>query len=317
MVMMLIDGELREKPKSADGKFRRLDSGIRHWIQPEATAEFPAEADRYHLYTSTACPWCHRVMIMRTLKGLQNIITTTEMHTLMSDSSWQIDPDLFDDTAGVPCDEYVYEVYLRANPNYTGPITVPVLLDKKTKRIVNNDSADIMRMFNSAFESIVPSATDYYPIDLQKDIDEMNTLIYGPVNAGVYRAGFATTQAAYDEAIANLFDTLDQLDHRLKSQRYLIGDQITEADWRLFTTLIRFDAVYVTHFKTDRRRIADYAHLGPYLRELYQVPGIAGTIDMERMRTHYFHSHLHINPNGIVSVGPELDLLKPHGRSEL
>ncbi len=233
----------------------------------------------------------------------------------MGPVGWQIDPDLFDETSGVPRDEYIYEVYLRSDTDYTGSISVPILFDKKTKRIVNNDSADIMRMLNSAFEHLVPSDTDYCPAEIQNEIDEMNAFLHGPVNAGVYRAGFATKQEAYDEAISDLFGTLDKLDHRLKSQRYLIGNQITEADWRLFTTLIRFDAVYVTHFKTDRRRIADYANLCPYLRELYQVPGIAGTVDMDRMRAHYFCSHLHVNPNGIVSVGPDFDLLKPHGRS--
>ena len=315
--MMLVDGVLRETPKSADGKFRRINSGIRNWIQSEADAEFPAEAGRYHLYTSTACPGCHRTRIMRALKGLQDLITTTEMHSLMREAGWQIDTDLFDESAGVPFDEYVYQVYLRADPRYTGPISVPILYDKKTRRIVNNESADIMRMFNSAFEQIAPSGTDYYPADHRDEIDAISDLIYGPINAGVYRAGFATTQTAYDEAVADLFDTLDELDQRLSLQRYLVGNQITEADWRLFTTLIRFDAVYVTHFKTDRCRVVDYANLGPYLRELYQVPGIAGTIDMKRMREHYFHSHIHINPYGITAVGPALALTGRHGRENV
>ncbi|MGH1483338.1 MAG: glutathione S-transferase family protein [Geminicoccales bacterium] len=314
MAKMLIDGVLAEKPRSRDGKFIRMGSGYRGWIRPKADAEFPAEAGRYHLYISMACPWSHRTTIMRALKGLQDVITVTPMIPFVGDESWKIDTSAHDPDAGVPNDDFLYQVYLRTDPNYTGPITVPVLLDKKTGRIVNNDSADIMRMLNSAFDGIVEPGPDSYPQDLRQDIDRISEEFYGPVNNGVYRAGFATTQDAYDEAVSALFEELDRLDTLLGTQRYLAGDRITEADWRLFTTLVRFDPVYATHFKTDRKRIVDYANLAPYLRELYQVAGVSGTIEMDAIRQHYFQSHVHINPHGIISAGPEVDLDLPHGR---
>ena len=315
MAKMLIDGALADKPTSADGRFVRVAGGFRDWIEPDGNAAFPAEAGRYHLYVSMACPWCHRITVVLALKGLEDLISVTQMDPVMGEESWKIDQAAFDPDAGIESDEFMYQVYLRTDPNYTGPITVPVLFDKKTGHIVNTDSAEIMRMLNTAFNDITGSNLDLYPGHLRSEIDRINELIFVPVNNGVYRAGFATSQAAYDEAIATLFDTLDELDRLLGERRYLAADRITEADWRLFTTLIRFDPVYVTHFKTDRKRIADYAHLGPYLRDLYQVPGIAGTIDMDHIRRHYFQSHKHINPYGIIATGPELDLLTPHGRS--
>ncbi|GHB43577.1 glutathione-dependent reductase [Pseudovibrio japonicus] len=317
MAMMLINGELREKPVSTDGKLIRFNSDIRHWIEPHEGAEFPVEAGRYHLYTSHACPWCHRAMVMRALTGLESAISITEMHPFMGEKGWQIDQSLFDEAAGVPRDEFIFEVYLRALPRYTGPLTVPLLVDKKTGKIVSNNSADIMRMLNTSFGALASSPVNYHPDELSHEIDEISGLIQNTVNSGVYKAGFATSQAAYTEAVSELFDTLDKLDNLLGYQRYLVGHQITEADWRLFATLIRFDAVYVTHFKTDLRRIADYTNLGPYLRELYQIPGIAETVNFKRMREHYFRSHLQINPNGIIPIGPELDLTKPHGRDHI
>ena len=314
MAKMLIDGVLAEKPKSGDGKFVRMGSGFRGRIEPEADAEFPAEAGRYHLYVSMACPWSHRTTILRSLKGLTDIITVTQMEPLVGEESWKIDTSGYDPEAGVPRDEFAYQVYLRSDPKYTGPITVPILLDKKTGRIVSNDSADIMRMLNSAFDGVVGPDLDFYPQALRQEIDRISEGIYGAVNNGVYRAGFATTQASYDEAVTALFEELDRLDALLGTRRYLTGDRITEADWRLFTTLVRFDPVYVTHFKTDRKRVADYPNLAPYLRELYQVPGVSGTIEFGPIRQHYFQSHTHINPHGIVSVGSEMNLNQPHAR---
>ncbi|UWR47295.1 glutathione S-transferase family protein (plasmid) [Phaeobacter inhibens] len=314
MAKMLIDGILTEKPKPGDGVFRRMSSGFRNRIEPQAEAEFPAEVGRYHLYVSMACPWSHRTTILRALKGLEKIITVTQMLPMAGPDGWQIDAAAHDPTAGVPRDEYLYQVYQRADPSHTGPVTVPVLLDKKACRIVSNDSGDIMRMLNSGFDELAGATPDFYRSDLQQDIDRISTEIYGPVNNGVYRAGFATTQAAYDAAITDLFGKLDELDALLGTRRYLTGKRITEADWRLFTTLVRFDPVYATHFKTDRKRIADYRNLGPYLRDLYQVPGVAATIDMEAIRQHYFLSHRHINPHGIISAGPHQDLSHPHGR---
>ena len=317
MGKMLIDGQLRDKPSSKDGRFRRFDSGFRDWVSRDGTTEFPAEAGRYHLYISQACPWSHRTTIMRALKGLETVISITEMDAFMGDEGWRIDQTAFEENANVARDRFLYEVYLRAAPNYSGPITVPLLWDKQRQRIVSSESADILRMLNSAFTDFAEPSPDYYPPSLRTEIDRMNAVVYEAVNNGVYRAGFATTQEAYEEAIAKLFSTLGELDARLGHQRYLTGDVITEADWRLFTTLIRFDPVYVTHFKTDRRRIADYPHLGPYLRELYQVPGIAATVDLPHIRRHYFHSHRRLNPNGIIATGPPLDFTQPHGREAL
>ena len=317
MAKMLIDGELADKPKSGDGRFVRMGSGYKSQIEPGASAEFPAASGRYHLYVSMACPWSHRATIMLGLKGLKDIITVTQMDPIMGEESWKIDQESFDPGAGVPRDDFMYQVYARNDPSYTGPITVPVLLDKKTGTIVNNDSAEIMRILNSAFDGITGSTIDFYPHALRSEIDRINELVHGPVNNGVYRAGFATTQEAYDEAIRSLFSTLDELDRQLGTRRYLTGSEITEADWRLFTTLIRFDPVYVTHFKTDRKRIIDYPNLGPYLRRLYQVEGVAGTIDMDHIRRHYFQSHRHINPTGIIAVGPEFDLDQPKSHYQL
>lgn len=317
MAMMLINGQLHEKPKSSDGTYRPISSDIRNWIEPDAAAEFPVEENRYHLYTSHACPWCHRVMVMRSLMGLQRIISVSEMHPIMEDKGWRIDQTLFDDAAGVSRDAFLYEVYLRAFPQYTGTLTVPLLVDKKTNKIVSNNSADIMRMLNRSFAGLASSSTNYYPAALRSEIDELAEFIQENVSSGVYRAGFATSQSAYDAAVSKSFEALDLLEVRLSVRRYLAGTQITEVDWKFFATLIRFDAVYVTHFKTDLWRITDYPNLSSYLRELYQHPGIAETVNFQRMREHYFRSHRHLNPAGIVSIGPQSDLLKPHGRDQI
>ncbi|WP_282608824.1 glutathione S-transferase family protein [Pelagibius sp. Alg239-R121] len=314
MGKMLKNGELHSKSSDLNGQFVRADSGFRDWVSRDGSTDFPAEADRYHLYVSIACPWSHRTMIMRTLKGLEKVITVTTMDALLGEESWRLDQKSFDETAGVPRDTFLYEVYLRAAPRYSGTITVPLLWDKKTRRIVSNESADIMRMLNSAFDDFVTFPTDYYPGDLRPEIDRINAMVYDAISNGVYRAGFAASQDAYDESVNTLFEALDNLELLLSHRRYLAGNRITEADWRLFTTLVRFDPVYVTHFKTDRKRIADYPNLSAYLRELYQVPGISGTIDIPHIRRHYFLSHRHLNPSGIIPAGPEGNLDGPHGR---
>ncbi|MGV6858906.1 MAG: glutathione S-transferase family protein [bacterium] len=309
------------KWKTDKGEFVRAVSGFRHWVTPDGSpgpsgqGGFAAEPDRYHLYISHACPWAHRTMIFRQLKGLQDIISVSVVHPIMPEESW-----VFGEYPGSTLDEvngahYLYENYLRAEPGFTGLVTVPVLWDKKTGTIVNNESSEIIRMFNSAFNADAGNPTlDFYPVDLRTQIDEINEVVYENVNNGVYRCGFATTQAAYEEAFDSLFDTLDDLDQRLSSQRYLVGDRITEADWRLFTTLVRFDAVYVGHFKANRQRLIDYPNLWAYTRELYQMPGVVDTVNMDHIKTHYYVSHTSINPTRIVPKGPAIDFVAPHGR---
>lgn len=306
------------------GEFVRVTSDFRNWVTPDGspgpTGEggFAAEPGRYHLYVSHACPWAHRTMIFRALKGLEDAITVSVVHPLMPAESW-----VFGEYPGATPDtvngaQYMYEIYQMADANFDNLVTVPVLWDKQRKTIVNNESAEIIRMLNSAFDeccSGVHSEVDFYPPALREEIDDTNALVYAKVNNGVYRAGFATTQKAYERAFDSLFDTLEELEDRLASQRYLVGDQITEADWRLFTTLVRFDAVYVGHFKCNKKRLVDYPNLWAYTRELYQVPGVAQTINMDHIKLHYYGSHKNINPTGIVPKGPKLDFLKPHGRA--
>ena len=312
-------GELKVKK----GEFIRSESSFRNWVTsdgsagPSGDAGFIAEPDRYHLYVSYACPWAHRTLIFRALKGLQDIISVSVVHPLMPSESW-----LFGDYPGATIDHinhahYLYENYLKADPNFDGLVTVPVLWDKKRETIVNNESSEIIRMLNSAFDEFSNSELDFYPEALRAQIDEINDIVYDNINNGVYRAGFATTQAAYDKAFDQLFDTMDYLEQRLSEQRYLVGKQITEADWRLFTTLVRFDAVYYNHFKTNKKRLIDYPNLWAYTRELYQVPGIAETVNMDHIKYHYFASHRSINPTGIVPKGPEIDFMLPHGRETL
>jgi glutathionyl-hydroquinone reductase len=309
--------------KSTGGEFVRQDSVFRNWVTvdgaagPSGEGGFAAEAGRYHLYVSLACPWAHRTLIFRALKGLGEVISVSVVHPHMLANGWEFaDCDAGDFAVGDPllgCD-YLYQVYLRARPDYSGRATVPVLWDKQRDTIVSNESADIIRMLNSAFEALASSDLDFYPAELREEIDAVNARVYRCVNNGVYRCGFATTQAAYEEAFAELFEALDWLDERLATRRYLLGERITEADWRLFTTLLRFDPVYYGHFKANLRRIRDYRQLSGYLRELYQVAGVAPTVNFRHIKQHYYYSHRTINPTGIVPVGPQLDLDAPHDR---
>ena len=309
--------------KSSGGRFVRKTPHFRNWITADGSAGpsgeggFKAEAGRYHLYVSLACPWAHRTMIFRALKGLEEMISVSVVHWYMADKGWT-----FKVGDGVVADaennaEYMYQVYTAALSDYSGRVTVPVLWDKQNKTIVSNESPEIIRMFNTAFDSIGATAGDYYPEALRAEIETLNDRIYETVNNGVYKSGFATTQEAYNEAIVPLFETLDFLDKRLSSQRYLTGNTITEADWRLFTTLVRFDPVYVGHFKCNIRRIVDYKHLSAYVRDLFQQPGVAATVNMEHIKNHYYASHETINPTRIIPTGPELDFMLPHDRDQL
>ncbi len=299
--------------KDSGGEFRRQDSRFRNWLTadgepgPNGEPGFKAERGRYHLYVSLACPWAHRTLIFRELKALQEYIDVIVVEPLMLENGWEVRDPLY----GF---DYVYQLYLKADPRYEGRVTVPMLWDRQTQAIVNNESADIIRMFNTAFNDLTGNSDDYYPEPLQEKINTINERIYETVNNGVYRAGFATTQAAYEAAYYALFDSLSWVEGLLKQQRYLIGEQLTEADWRLFTTLIRFDAVYYGHFKTNRQLVAQYPAISGYVRELYQVPGIAETVDFEHIKLHYYGSHESINPTGIVPVGPQQDFTAAHGR---
>ncbi|ASA54774.1 glutathione S-transferase family protein [Vibrio gazogenes] len=298
--------------KSQQGRFVREDAGFRHWVKHDPDAQFQPESGRYHLYVSLACPWAHRTLIFRQLKALNDHIDVTIVCPDMMSEGWTfgIPEPLFGHTR-------LHQIYTRAKPDYTGRVTVPVLWDKKTNTIVSNESSEIIRMFNSEFNHLTGNSLDFYPKSLQAAIDQWNDRIYPNVNNGVYRCGFATTQDAYEEAYESLFEELDKIDAHLAGSRYLVGNQLTEADWRLFTTLIRFDAVYVGHFKCNKRRIADYEHLSGYLKELYQIPGIQDTTDFYHIKRHYYFSHTGINPTQVVPAGPELDLLSPHGRAHL
>jgi putative glutathione S-transferase len=306
--------------RNKDGRFVRLPTTFRNFVTADGSAGptgeggFPAETGHYHLYVSLACPWAHRTLIFRKLKKLEDVISVSVVEPVLSKLGWEFGtgPGATLDT--VNGKSTLGEIYLLTNPRYTGRVTVPVLWDKKRRTIVNNESSEIIRMLNSAFDAFTDVRTDYYPLVLRAEIDRINDVVYANVNNGVYRAGFATTQAAYEEAARVLFATLDQLEERLSRQRYLVGRQITEADWRLFTTLARFDAVYYSHFKCNLRRIADYPNLWNYLRELYQVPGVADTVSLDHIKRHYYGSHLKINPSGIVPIGPLLDFTLPHDR---
>jgi len=321
---LLVDGQWQDKwydTEASSGRFVREDAGFRNWVTADGSAGptgvggFKAEANRYHLYVSLACPWAHRTTIYRKLKGLEDMISLSVVHPFMGDKGWT-----FAEGAGVIADpivnaDYLYEVYIAAKPNYTGRVTVPILWDKKTNTIVSNESSEIIRMLNSAFDEVGATDVNFLPKALLAEIDTINEFVYSAVNNGVYKAGFATTEAAYKEAVVTLFDALDTLEARLADQRYLLGDTITEADWRLFTTLVRFDAVYVGHFKCNIRRIVDYPNLWGYLRDLYQVPGIAETVSIEHIKAHYYTSHANINPTRIIPVGPVLDFNEPHDRA--
>ncbi len=324
---LLIDGQWHDQwydTKSSNGKFVRTEAQYRHWITrdgsagPTGDAGFRAEPGRYHLYVSLACPWAHRTLIVRALKGLQDQISFDVVHPLMLEHGWTFDSDFSAATGDrVNQKQFMHQIYTLCESDYTGRVTVPVLWDKQNQTIVSNESSEIIRMLNTGFNEIGATDLDLCPQSLQSEIDHWNQFIYEPVNNGVYKAGFATTQAAYDEAVVKLFEHLDRLEERLTSRRYLLGEQLTETDIRLFTTLIRFDPVYVQHFKCDRRRIAEYPALANYLRDIYQLPGVAETCDLDHIRHHYYRSHPTINPHGIISYGPEFDLMAPHGRESL
>jgi putative glutathione S-transferase len=323
---LLIDGRWHDQWYDTDanqGRFERSRSRFRNWITadgtpgPDGEGGFAAEPGRYHLYVSLACPWAHRTLILRRLKGLDAMIGVSVVHWLMADHGWT-----FEHGPGVVADpefgvQRLYQLYQKADPAYSGRVTVPVLWDRQRRTIVSNESADIIRMFNSAFDGVGAAAGDYYPAPLRAQIDAVNERVYDTVNNGVYKAGFATTQDAYEEAVRPLFATLDWLEARLAGQRYLCGTRVTEADWRLFTTLLRFDPVYHGHFKCNLKRIVDYPNLCGYLRELYQWPGVAGTVDFDHIKGHYYGSHATINPTGIVPLGPRQDLMAAHGRGHL
>ena len=321
---LLIDGVWRDEwydTRASGGRFVRPRTRFREWVTPDGaagptgSAGFAAGPGRYHLYVSLACPWAHRTLIMRVLKGLEPLVPVSVVHWRMLDRGWT-----FEDGPGVVPDpvhgaEYLYEVYLAADPAYSGRVTTPVLWDRQTGTIVSNESSEILRMFNSAFDAVGASVGDYCPPDLRNEIDRLNERIYGTVNDGVYKAGFATTQAAYDDAVGPLFETLGWLEARLARQRYLCGDRLTEADIRLLVTLLRFDLVYYSHFKCNARRIADYPNLSGYARDLYQTPGVAATFNAMHAKRHYYESHRTLNPSGIVPVGPAVDFGAPHDRA--
>ncbi len=324
---LLVDGVWQDNwydTKSSDGKFVRDQAKFRNWVTsdgspgPSGEGGFPAESGRYHLYVSYACPWAHRTLIFRALKELEEHISVSVVHPLMKGDGWTFGTDYDGATGDTLLEkEFLRDVYVAAWPDMTGRVTVPILWDKVRGTIVSNESSEIIRMLNVAFNDITGNTLDFYPEDLRAAIDVINEPIYDNVNNGVYKSGFATTQAAYDEAVTALFGELDHIEGVLSRQRYLTGDRITEADWRLWTTLVRFDAVYVGHFKTNIRRLSDYPALWAYTRELYQWPGVAQTTRMDHIRYHYYASHETINPTGIVPVGPDLDFTEPHGREAL
>lgn len=322
---LLVDGTWQDQwydTKKSGGKFVRTNASFRNWITADGSAGpsgeggFKAEAGRYHLYVSYACPWAHRTLIYRTLKGLDSMIDVSFVHWFMGENGWTFQADdkgivgnkLFDS-------DYMYEVYLKADPKFSGRVTVPVLWDKQQQTIVSNESSEIIRMFNSAFDGVGAKAGDFYPAHLQTDIDALNDRIYNTVNNGVYKCGFATLQKSYDEAVQPLFETLEVLETQLTDQRFLYGAQPTEADWRLFPTLLRFDSIYVGHFKCNLKRLIDFPNLWSYARDLYQWPGIAETVHIDHAKDHYFQSHETINPTRIVPAGPIVDWELPHGRS--
>ncbi len=317
---MLVDGVWQDRwydTARTGGRFVRSQARFRNWVTPDGapgpTGEggFAAEPGRYHLYISRACPWAHRTTILRALKGLEGMVSLSVTHWLMAEHGWTFEPGpgVIPDTVNGA--RYLHQVYTRADPHYSGRVTVPALWDRRRRTIVSNESADILRMFNSAFDRAGARAGDYCPADLRAEIDALNARIYDTLNNGVYRAGFATTQAAYEEAVVPLFATLDWLEAHLATRRFLCGDRLTEADWRLFTTLLRFDLVYVGHFKCNIRRLVEYPRLWSYTRALYQMPGIRGTVDFDHIKRHYYQSHATINPTGVVPLGPAIDFDAP------
>ena len=309
---LLIEGDWHDQwydTETNSGEFIREDAQFRHTISEQG--QFQPQTGRYHLYVSLACPWAHRTLIFRKLKQLEDYLSVSVVSPVMLDQGWTYNRE--EGSSGDPINDagFHHQLYTRSQPDYSGRVTVPLLWDKHSGQIINNESAEIIRMFNSAFDHLTGNSDNYYPVQLRPQIDAWNDRIYEAVNNGVYRAGFATTQEAYEKAYQKLFAELDALDTQLGQNRFLVGDQPTEADWRLFTTLIRFDAVYHGHFKCNRQRLEDFVHLPGYIRDLYQWPGIAETVDFEHIKTHYYHSHRGINPTGIVPLGPEIDFHRP------
>ncbi|MDQ2090765.1 glutathione S-transferase family protein [Marimonas arenosa] len=310
--------------KKSGGAFKRTTAGFRNWITPDGApgpsgeGGFAAESGRYHMYVSYACPWAHRTLIFRALKGLAPHVGVSVVHPDMLEDGWSFDTEF----PGATGDElfglaYLRDIYVRADPRVSGRVTVPVLWDRERETIVSNESSEIIRMFNSAFDGLTGNDLDFWPAPLRSEIEDVNSRIYDTLNNGVYKAGFATTQAAYEAAVVPLFETLDWLERCLSEHRYLMGDRVTEADWRLFPTLVRFDAVYHGHFKCNRRRIVDYPNLWAYTRELYQWPGVRETVHLDHITRHYHYSHATINPHRIVPVGPVLDFEMAHGRAAM
>lgn len=319
---LLVDGVWQQDGvRTKDGHFVRPTSPFRNWVTSDGSAGpsgeggFKAAPGRYHLYVSLSCPWAHRTVIFRKLKGLENAISMSIVSPDMLKDGWTFDRATGSSGDDVNGKSKLSEIYVLADPKFTGRVSVPVLWDKERKTIVNNESSEIIRMFNSAFDAFTNERADYYPEALRAEIDRINDAVYPNINNGVYRAGFATSQAAYEEAFRNLFDTLDGIEETLGRQRYLVANDITEADWRLFCTLIRFDAVYYSHFKCNWRHIDEYPNLSNYLRDLYQVPGVAETVSLDQIKRHYYGSQRQVNPTGIVPVGPQLDFNRPHDRA--
>lgn len=320
---LLVDGKWVDQwydTKSSGGKFVRQQSSFRNWITADGTAGptgdagYKAESGRYHLYVSLACPWAHRTLIFREIKELSDHITVDVVHPDMLGDGWTFEHRGAAEGDRLFNSKFAHEIYTRTDPDITTRVTVPILWDKKTNTIVSNESSEIIRMFNSAFDGITGNTADYWPVEMRDDIERVNERIYSDINNGVYKSGFATTQAAYDEAVKTLFDALDWVENRLSTNRYLMGDRLTEADWRLFTTLVRFDCVYVQHFKCNRNNIADFPNLWAYARELFQISGIAETTDFDHIVRHYHYSHETINPKRIIPINPTRDWLHPHGR---
>ena len=316
---LLVDGKWQDKWYDTDksgGKFERQASKFRHRIG-DSDGKFAPESGRYHLYVSLACPWAHRTLIFRKLKKLESHIDVSVVHPEMLDNGWE-----FGDYPGATGDtlfnfEFAHQLYTKVDPDITTRVTVPILWDKKLNTIVNNESADIIRILNSDFNALTGNDDDYYPELLRSDIDEINELVYHSINNGVYKSGLATTQEAYEEAVNALFNALEEVETRLSSSRYLVGDTLTEADWRLFTTLIRFDPVYHGHFKCNKKQISDYPNTFGYMKELYQVPGVAETVNFDHIKRHYYFSHTMINPTQVIPVGPSQDLMSAHGRENI
>jgi putative glutathione S-transferase len=320
----LVEGVWQDQPHNiVGGRFMRRESQFRSWVTadgapgPSGEGGFRAAPGRYHLYVSLACPWAHRTFIFRKLKGLEGIVSASVSNWDNLAEGWTFTPGpgVIPDTVNGA--RLLHEVYTKARPTYTGRVTVPVLWDRERSTIVNNESSEIIRMFNSAFDGVGAAPGDYYPVELRPEIDAVNKRVYETLNNGVYRCGFATLQEAYDEAVVPLFETLDWMEERLAKRRYLCGDRLTEADWRAFTTLVRFDPVYYSHFKCNLRRIVDYPNLWAYTRDLYQHPGVAETVDFDHIKRHYYGSQRRVNPTGIVPRGPILDFRAPHGRERL